>query len=414
MGDKDLMVGRALRESFGQDLLTDPIPDALGAVDVLPVLARSAASPPLDIGWIGIPFPGRTEVVPVVSPAVRAHLHALTEEALAAHRPRPEVFGYRSVSWEYRRGYRARQERLRALGERGDGFRYVLTLDVHRFFGSLPPDALLAAEWMTPGLAARLTEVRARTGRCLLPGHRWASRLGTAVLDPVDTVLADAAPGRWARWGDDWHVVVRDEAEGERIRTAVGAALAGLGLWLSPEKSVVGTVGSLLGGTARDVAGPAGEVWRRGVAADDARALRYALPRLAPTGEVSRALPGVVRERPGLLPRAVRYLDRAVGTAEGLTAVRGTLAATAPGDLFAVGRLLALAGRHRVVAEAVPEALLRSAAGSGVTALCALAVRAAAVGGRPDPLPEPPERLRPWLARGADVRDSPPTVATLL
>ncbi|WP_231630965.1 hypothetical protein [Streptomyces clavuligerus] len=85
-----------------------------------------------------------------------------------------------------------------------------------------------------------------------------------------------------------------------------------------------------------------------------------------------------------------------------------------PESAVAAGRLLALAGRHRAVADAVPDAVLAAAASSGIPALTALAVRAGAVGGRPGGLPEPPVRMLRWLERGADVRDSPPSVDTLL
>ncbi|ANW19397.1 hypothetical protein I3J09_14980 [Streptomyces clavuligerus] len=423
MGDEVLLVDRALRESFGQDLLTELIPDALGAVDALPYLRPTAEPPPLEVGWITVPPACRAEPAPVVGPDVRAHLHALAERALAGYRPRPEVFGYRSATWEYRHGYRARQERLRALGECRDELPYVLTLDVHRFFRSLPLDVLLRAAWMTGALAERLTALHTRSGRCLLPGHRWASRLGTAVLDPVDAVLAERAPGRWVRWGDDWHVCVSGADEAQEVRAAMTAALAGLGLRPATGKTGVGPVDTLLTGVARDVAGPAERVWRQGLATDDLRSLRYALPRLAPGAEVSRSLPGVVRARPELLPRAVRYLDRAVGTREGLAAAHELLEGAGEGDpgqlfaavgLFAAGRLLALAGRHRAVADAVPDAVLAAAASSGIPALTALAVRAGAVGGRPGGLPEPPVRMLRWLERGADVRDSPPSVDTLL
>ncbi|MEK8171840.1 hypothetical protein NKH77_28375 [Streptomyces sp. M19] len=152
---------------------------------------------------------------------------------------------------------------------------------------------------MTGELARTLALLHRAAGRCLLHGHRWASRLGTAVLAPVDAVVAELAPERWTRWGDEWHVFVRDTAEAERVRVAVEGALARLGLRPSAAKSGILAARAVAAHDARDVAGPAGEVWRRGLADGDPRALRYALPGPGRT----TGCPGASSGRSGTGPR---------------------------------------------------------------------------------------------------------------
>ncbi|MEV8059430.1 hypothetical protein AB0P37_23885 [Streptomyces antimycoticus] len=400
--------------SFSHDLMTDWIPDALGAADVTQALAGGtlSAPPQLDIGWLRVPLARRTEDIPVVDSTARAHMHLLVERSLHHHRPHPEVLSYRSTDWDYRRAYRARRDRMHALGRQTE-LPLVLKLDIHRFGESLPLHVLLDAPWMTDTLAQQLTELHHKTGRPLFPGHRWANRLGTAALHPIDARLTAMAPDRWIRWGDDWHVFVHDTAEAEHVRAAVKAGLEALGLRLSAEKSTTEPVATVFAGPARDVAGNPPEVWRRGIQNNDVRALRYALPRIDPEAEVSRRIPGIVRAQPTLLPRAVYCLDRAVNTPAGHEAVRELLEAAHP-DLFAVARLLALAGRHQEVASYVPDSLLALAADCGIAALQELAARVAVCTGHRDVLPEPPQRLHQWIAQGAHVRHHPPSVATLL
>ncbi|WP_096214599.1 hypothetical protein [Streptomyces sp. 2323.1] len=414
MRDDVTVLNSVLSTSFGHDLLTEWIPDALGATDVIRDLAGGTVAVPerLDVGWLQVPLTRRTERVPVVPPAVRAHAHLLVERSLLRQEPRPEVFSYGSPVWDYRSAYRARQTRMREMARRGD-LPLVLRLDIHRFGQSLPLHVLLDAPWMTGELAGYLTELHRATGRCLLPGHRWANRLGTAALAPIDVLLAVTTPGRWLRWGDDWHVFVRDSAEAEQVRGVVEGGLEALGLWLSEDKSTTEPVNDLFAGPAHDVAGHPPEVWRRGIQDADVRALRYALARIEPDEEVSRALASTVRTWPVLLPRAVQYLDRAVGTSAGQEAARELLE-TAHTNLFVAARILALAGRHQALASGVSDRLLGLAAGCEISGLRALAARVALCTGRRRLVPEPPLHLLRWTAQGADIRRNPPSVATLL
>ncbi|GHC60683.1 hypothetical protein [Streptomyces flavofungini] len=408
--------GRALTAAFDGDLLTEYVPDALGAADVRRRLALGrplddGALEPLHVGRLRVPLTRRAETVPVVSCAARARLLLLTEEALAGHAPRPEVFSYRSLGWEYRPAYQARQRHLRTLAARPE-LPLVLVLDVHRFGRSLPLATLRRAPWMTERLAGALTALHGAAGRSLLPGHRWSNRLATAALAPLDDTVAALAPGRWARWGDDLHIFVRDHAEADGIRAAVVTALQELGLRLSAEKSTVTAPAAVLAGPARVIDGHPAEVWRTGLAADDVTALRYALPRTPPDEAVSRTLVGAVRDRPVLLPRAVHYLDLAAGTAAGRAAAQELLR-TAAADAFTAARVLALAGRHPDLAAEVPDALLAVAYDSGFVPLCELAFRVDVSRGRGD-RPPPSTRMRDLrTADGLSPRQQP-QVSTLL
>ncbi|AJT68690.1 hypothetical protein T261_7088 [Streptomyces lydicus] len=414
MRDDPLEWHRALSASFSHDLLTEWIPDALSPTDVTEDLSDGTVAVPelLDVGWLQVPFARRTESVPVVPTAVRAYAHLLVERSLHRLELRPEVFSYRSLDWDYRSAYQARRSRMHDIGCRDD-LPLVLRLDIHRFGRSLPLHVLLEAPWMTSELARYLTRLHRATGRCLLPGHRWANRLGTAALVPIDALLAAMTPGRWLRWGDDWHVFVRDSTEAEQVRGAVEGGLDALGLRLSEEKTTTEPVDDLFAGSAHDVAGHPHEVWRRGIRDGDVRSLKYAMARAEPDAQISRGIAGIVRTWPVLLPRAAQYLDRAVSTSAGRKAARKLIEAVHT-DLFAAARILALAGRHQELASCVPDGLLALTVDCGISGLRALAARVAICSGRRRLMPEPPSRLLRWISQGADIRSYPPSVATLL
>jgi hypothetical protein len=410
------LVGGAVRDrgGFAGDLLTDWVPDVLNAVDVRAAVAGGLVDPTIRINVcrLRVPLARRSEAVPVVDAIVRGQMHVLVERALSWHRPRRQVFSYRSAEWDYRDAYRRRQARMRELCGRAD-LPFVLKLDVHRFGRSLPLPALLGTSWMTEQLAGRLAELEREAGASLLPGHRWSNRLGTAVLAPVDEAVAALAADRWVRWGDDWHVFTKDEDEAEQIRGTVELELKLLGLALSEEKSGLVPAKEILASPARDVAGDPGEVWRRGYDSGDVRALRFALPRLGPHTQVSLSVPEAVHDFPGLLPRAVEYLDRAMGTVSGRASAL-LLLESAGDDLFMMARMLTLACRHPYLAEAVPDELLILADGCGVDGVQALAVRIATVTGRGRLVSAPSPRIAAWLSAGGDFRRVQPSVVTLL
>lgn len=402
------------RSGFAEDLLTEWVPDVLNAVDVKADVAEGVVDPGLRITAcrLRVPLARRCESVPVVDTAVRGQMHVLVELALRRHRPRRQVSSYRSAAWNYRDAYRGRLARMQELSDRAD-LPFVLKLDIHRFGRSLPLSALLGTSWMTEALASRLAELEREAGECLLPGHRWANRLGTAVLAPVDEAVGASAADRWVRWGDDWHVFTKDEDEAEQIRGTVEAELKLLGLALSEEKSGIAPAREVLAGPARDVAGHPADVWSKGYESGDIRALRFSLPRLSPSDSVSRTIPSAVRAFPGLLPRAVEYLDRAMGTSAGRVTVLQLLE-RAEVDSFVAARLLALACRHPHLADSVPDSLLISVDRCGIDGVQALAVRVATMTGRKHLVSPPPPRLAAWLSSGDDFRRDPPSVVTLL
>ncbi|MEW2528363.1 hypothetical protein [Streptomyces sp. NPDC047071] len=413
MTDDAVPSTRALSAAFDSDLLTDYVPDALGAADVRRHLAldRPLDAGPLHLGRVRVPLARRMETIPVLSCAVRAHMLLLTEQALTVHAPRPEVFSYRSLEWQYRPAYQARQRHLQMLATRPD-LSLVLVLDVHRFGQSLPLGPLIQAPWMTERLATALTALQAAAGRTLLPGHRWSNRLGTAALAPLDDTVAALAPGRWARWGDDLHVFTRGRAEADDIRSAVVVALRQLGLCLSREKCTVTPAASVLAGPARVIDGRPEEVWRTGLASGDVKALRYGLSRTPPGEVVSQTLVAAVRTHPALLPRAVHYLDRAAHTPAGHGAIRELLH-TAEADAFTAARLLALVGRYPDLALEVPDRLVATADSSEFVPLRELAFRVDVLRGRRRAAP-PTSRMRDWLASGAHPQHQRPQVTTLL
>jgi hypothetical protein len=403
----------ALSSSFASDLLTDWVPDSIGAADVFGALRSGVLPPkePLRAAHLLVTMATRSSLVPVIDVASRARLHSITDDALAAYKPDANVFSYRSLGSTYRPAYRARIDRLRSLAS-DSRYPLVLAADVARFTASVPLSTILRQQWITPALADELTNLRAAAGRCLLPGHHWANRIGSAVLGRVDTALRSAFGSRWVRWADDFHVFVADSAEAERVRSLLLEELRDLDLTLSEEKTRLMSVSDLLSDRARDVAGDPAQVWLRGVTNSDVRALRYALPRLA-AGHNPVALDDlnrIIAEIPYVLPRAVYYLDQFVDTPDGTAiAVELLQRENAP---EAIGRLLALTARHQALLAAVPDHVLQIAEASDVPALRALAWRAArATGTASSP---PTERLAAWVRSGGQLEQRLPNLETLL
>ncbi|MGA5223680.1 hypothetical protein [Streptomyces koyangensis] len=419
---------RACLPSFRESLLTGWLPDAFADAELLAALESGAllASPgevaPMvaraPVHPLTVPVGARTRTVPLLPGPVHAALHTLTERALRDHRPHPSVHSAARTDWHYRRAYRARSEKLTELASGRDPS-LVQHLDIENFGTSVGLGPLLAAPWMTAELASSLREVKRRTGQCLVHATSWSTRLGAALLDPLDQVVARHAGYAWARWSDGWHVAVRDAREGERLREALAGGLAAMGLRLSERKTVLLASSEVTGGVAADVSGPADEVWRAAVGTDDIRRYRYALLRAVPDPGITTALPDLVSRHPALLPRAVRYLDGATGS----HGVSGTFAAlwqwAAPETPekeapFRCGRLLALAARHEELARRVPQPLLDTCRRSPVTGLRELAERVTVSAHGPGAVAEPSSRVRDWVRRGAAVQDRPPRTTTYL
>ncbi|MGW4454924.1 hypothetical protein ACWEJQ_01755 [Streptomyces albidoflavus] len=419
---------RACLPSFRQSLLTGWLPDAFADADLLDALASGTLLPsPGDVAPmiarspvhpLTVPVGPRTRTVPLLPAPVHAALHTLTERALRDHRPHPSVHSAARTDWDYRRAYRTRSEKLTELAS-GRTPSLVQHLDIENFGVSVGLGTLLAAPWMTRELEASLREMRRRTGQCLVHATSWSTRLGAALLDPLDQVVARHAGDAWSRWSDGWHVAVRDAREGERIREALAGALAAMGLRLSARKTVLLTPGDVTGGVAADVSGPPDEVWRTAVRANDVRRYRYALVRAAPDPDITNALPDLVRRHPSLLPRAVHYLDGATatgGAADTFAAFwQWVVGETPEGEVpFRCGRLLVLAARHGELARLVPRPVLDTCSRSPVTGLRELAERVSVTADGPGTVADPSPRVRDWVRRGAAVRDRPPRATTHL
>ncbi|MFB8122618.1 hypothetical protein ACFVG1_16225 [Streptomyces bacillaris] len=424
---------RTCLPSFREGLLTGWLPDAFGAADLLAALSDgSFLTSPADVPplitqapphLLTVPVGPHTREVPLIPPPVGAALHILTERALREHRPHACVHNATRTDWHYRPAYRTRSERLAALASEGPR-QLILHLDIENFGPSVRLDVLLAAPWMTDELARSLRIVDRHTGQCLVHGTSWSTRLGSALLAPVDRVVDRQAGNFWTRWSDGWHVAVENAEEGDHVRQAVTEALAPLGLRLSERKSGLLAPDAVTEGVAANVAGPVGQVWRLAALGNDVRRYRYALARATPDPGISAALPALVRRHPVLLPRAAHYLDGAAATPEGAGAFTGLLrwAYAEEGGQehpdrhapFRYGRLLALAARHPTLARLVPASVLDRWCATPLTPLRELAERVAVTGLGPDAVADPLPRVRAWIRRGASAGDSPPQTATYL
>ena len=403
----------SLASSLASDLLTDWIPDAIGAVDALSSIRRGQlpAKQSMQVPSIQVAMSKRFETIPIIGVSRRARLHCITHEALAHYTPDMNVFGYRSLSADYREAYRDRITRIRNLVH-DPRYPLVLAADVRRFSASVSLPVILRQRWMTSRLADELTSLRDDSGRCLLPGHHWANRIGSAILSEVDTALTSAIGQRWVRWADDIHVFVTDSKEAEQVRSILLTALTKMNLELSQEKTHLLTPSELLSGPARDVSGDPINVWRHGVATADERALRYALPRLAARQDPAALedLLSITAEHPSLLPRAVSYLDHLIDDPTGRSIAaklfnRETMPAV-------IARLLALGIRHPALAATVPERAIEIAETAGVLALEELAWRIRSIQGKT--LLSPTQRLAEWAQSGNQSELSLPIVETLL
>lgn len=406
----------ALARGFVADLLTDWVPDAIGAVDAVGALGEGStpSASPVEADEITVQMAMHSERLAIIDVMLRARLHWLVDEALTGHLPPPGVFSYRSSYSDYHAGYWKRAARLRELST-DDRYPLVLYADVHRFSASVSLEILVRQPWMTSALAKELTALHAVAGRCCLRGHIWANRLCGTVLEPLDAALERAVGPRWVRWSDDIHVFVTDDDEAQQVRQLIAEELANQGLRLSDAKTGIRSAAWPLAGPARNVAGQPAEVWRLAVEHDDVRAARYALSRLGPLGDAIalRDLVAITGAHPYLLPRAIHYLDHFAETTKGMEIFHQWLEREpAP---WPQARLLALAIRHPALLVTLPERTVQDAANSDVVAVRALAWRASLEQGRITPAPT--KRLSSWArdsgwlsGRGADL----PSVETLL
>lgn len=131
------------------------------------------------------------------------------------------------------------------------GYRFVLDADISGFFDNIPHDVIMRGlrNVVADGNILNLVEAFLKAG-VMEDGVRYPTTVGTpqgGVLSPLLANIAlnfldwqlDEAGYRFVRYADDFVVLCRSKHRAEEARQFVEAAVTGLGLTLSPEKTVV-------------------------------------------------------------------------------------------------------------------------------------------------------------------------------
>jgi hypothetical protein len=344
----------ALRE----DLMTDWVPDAVGGAGVDPAAVEDASGPPQVIEVATASGRPRVPLAPV-GLRVRGHLAAEASlPPLEACLP-SSVCGYRDAATPYRVEW---QRWLGLLRGMADGGGTVLRADVRSFFTEVSTEAVRrTVPWEMAGFC---DDVRRLHGQFLLPGHRWARRVANLVLAPVDDRIA--VP--FARWQDDYALLVPDPDGAETAAAALDHALAGVGLRHNLGKSRVVAARELRAGAA-----PSAPDWSRARSDRDVPAMKRLL-RAAAQGRSAgpRLDTALVEEFPTLLPRICWLLSIREGNPGAADLIGGLVAST--DDWTAARAMAAAAGRPGLAAAVSPAHLQRHAA-SGLAPVRALAAR---------------------------------------
>jgi group II intron reverse transcriptase/maturase len=131
------------------------------------------------------------------------------------------------------------------------GYRVVLDADIKGFFDNLSHQAVMreVSAVVADGNILRLIEKFLRAG-VLEGGDVLPTRIGTPQGGVISPLLANIALNvldqhleqrgcRFVRYADDFIVLCRARAEAEEVLSDIRPLLAGMGLELSPEKTVV-------------------------------------------------------------------------------------------------------------------------------------------------------------------------------
>jgi hypothetical protein len=365
-----------LSASFRLDLRGEWIPDYIGARDILAVLSGGNALPenPPRADSIRVPLATRQADVWNIDPVFRARLHVATEVAArrAESNLSPSVYGHKGLGFDHNAEYRRRLDDSEALALDAS-VNYVAIFDIRQFSKSVTLDMLAHAPWMTTDLHGLLLQLEELTGLVLMHGNVWSSRIGNLALTRVDAEV----PKPFIRWGDDYHVFARSEADANEALGHLSNASISSGFEPNSVKNKVLPVKDYLATTARDVSvGVTVDVdsYRRAVEADDVRLLRYLLPRLDPA-DIATTLADLdllASRHPSLLPRIAICLDRCADRTAAVETVDRLM--QQPTE-WTLARLLPVLVRHQSLRSAAGIEAASGALGSTTEAIAALASR---------------------------------------
>lgn len=158
---------------------------------------------------------------------------------------------FSDASYGFRPGRRAHDAVRRAQGHVSEGRRFVVDLDLEKFFDRVNHDVLMGrldkriADRRVLGLVRRYLEAGILADGVVMDrqegtpqGGPLSPLLANLLLDEVDKEL-ERRGHAFVRYADDLNVYVRSRAAGERVLAALRRLLAGLRLRVNEAKSAV-------------------------------------------------------------------------------------------------------------------------------------------------------------------------------
>jgi group II intron reverse transcriptase/maturase len=161
---------------------------------------------------------------------------------------------FSEASYGFRPGRRAHDAVRRAQGFVQDGRRYVVDLDLEKFFDRVNHDVLMGrlakrvADTRVLGLIRRYLDAGIMANGVVVERHEGTPQggplsplLANVLLDEVDKELEKRGHA-FVRYADDLNVYVRSKATGDRVRATLRHLLAKLRLRVNEAKSAVALV----------------------------------------------------------------------------------------------------------------------------------------------------------------------------